>query len=73
MKGSEIAVMLGSPKGSGGDEEGTDGSDDAGTEAFKSAASSVMQALESGDSDAFAENLKDAIHICMELEDKGEY
>ena len=72
MKGSEIAVMLGSPKGSSGDEE-VEEPGDAGHEAFKSAASSVMQALEAGDSDAFAENLKDAIHICIGLEDKDEY
>ena len=72
MKGSEIAVMLGAPKGSSGDEE-TEESGDAGHEAFKSAASSVMQALEAGDSDAFAENLKDAIEICTGLEEEGEY
>ena len=72
MKSSEIAVMLGSPKGSSGDEE-IEESDDAGHEAFKSAASSVMRALEAGDSDAFAENLKDAIEICTGLGEEGEY
>ena len=75
MKSSEIAVLLGAPKGKGGDDDLGEGSDsgDAGHDAFKSAAESAMRALENGNSSGFAENLKDAIHICLELEDKGEY
>ena len=52
MKSSEIAVLLGAPKGKGGDDDLGEGSDsgDAGHDAFKSAAESAMQALENGDS-----------------------
>tara|TARA_R100000664_G_C2755618_1_gene143354 strand:+ start:410 stop:631 length:222 start_codon:yes stop_codon:yes gene_type:complete len=73
MKSSEIAVLLGAPKGKGEDMGEESESGDAGHEAFKSAAESAMRALENGNSSGFAENLKDAIEICMGLEDKGEY
>ena len=62
-----LAMMLG-----GAEEIAPDvGGEDAYMQAFEGAATAAMQAWEAGDTAAFATNLKDAIHICIE-NDRGE-
>ena len=63
MKGKSIALILGggkAAKGEGAEEE------DSYEEAFADAASECMEAIESGNSERFADALKDCIHICLE-------
>ena len=42
-------------------------------DAFEDAASSVLQAIQENDLEAFADHLKDAIEICMMKSEGGEY
>tara|TARA_R110002020_G_scaffold258364_1_gene472171 strand:+ start:54 stop:299 length:246 start_codon:yes stop_codon:yes gene_type:complete len=79
-KESSIALILGGNKKKGSKENLMDfdpekdmGEEVSGDDAFEDAASSVLQAIQENDLDAFADHLKDAIEICMEKHKGGEY
>lgn len=79
-KESGIALILGGAKKKSKKENlmGFDPEDEMGEEigsddAFEDAASSVLQAIQENDSEAFADSLKDAIEICMAKHEGGEY
>ncbi len=76
-KESGIALILGDNKKESSKDNlmGFDPeSDSIGSEdAFEDAASSVLQAIQENDLEAFADHLKDAIEICMMKHEGGEY
>tara|TARA_A100000172_G_C3043280_1_gene111363 strand:+ start:422 stop:658 length:237 start_codon:yes stop_codon:yes gene_type:complete len=76
-KESGIALILGDNKKESSKDNlmGFDPeSDSIGSEdAFEDAASSVLQAIQENDLEAFADHLKDAIEICMMKSESGEY
>jgi hypothetical protein len=77
-KESSIALILGGNKKKGSKDNLMDfdpeAEEEVGSEdAFEDAASSVLQAIHENDSEAFADSLKDAIKICLETHESGEY
>ncbi len=78
-KESGIALLLGGNKKEsskdnlmGFDPESDDNEIES-EDAFEDAASSVLQAIQENDLEAFADHLKDAIEICMMKHEGGEY
>ena len=80
MAKDSIALILGGNKKKGKkdnlmdfDPEAEEGEGIDGEDAFEDAASSVLQAIQENDLDAFADSLKDAIEICFAKSEGGEY
>tara|TARA_R110002167_G_scaffold156380_4_gene351092 strand:- start:9535 stop:9777 length:243 start_codon:yes stop_codon:yes gene_type:complete len=80
MAKDSIALILGGNKKKsdkdnlmGFDPEEGMGEEIGSEDAFEDAASSVLQAIQENDLDAFADSLKDAIEICFAKNEGGEY
>lgn len=55
------------------DVEEPEAADDADDAAFDDVASDIMTAIKKGDSGAFRDALKSAIHICLSQDEQGDY